>query len=257
MKPHAAKLRARLYCEERLRQHSSFTLPAKTAHYLISVLRVRSGESVALFNGEDGEWRAEITRLAKKTVEVEIAEKLRDARPCPDLWLVFAPIKAGRVDFLVEKATELGASELFPVNTDYTNASRVGAERLLAHMTEAAEQTERFDVPVLHEFASLEKRLGSWPQDRPLIYCDESGGGAPIAEALKTLKKGKLALLVGPEGGFSPKERDRLKSLPYTLPVGLGPRILRAETAAAAALACIQSALGDWNETPDFRGEEQ
>ncbi len=256
MNHRSAKPRARLYCEEPLRQHSSFALPAKAAHYLVSVLRVRVGESVALFNAEDGQWRASITQLTKKNVVVDVEEKQRDAIASPDLWLVFAPIKAGRIDFLVEKATELGASELFPVNTDYTNASRVNTERLHAQAVEAAEQTERFDVPVLHEFQSLEKLLGSWPNDRTLIYADESGGGAPIGAALKTLEGTKLALLIGPEGGFSSKERDRLHGLSYTVPVGLGPRILRAETAAVAALACIQSALGDWEKKPDFRGED-
>lgn len=257
MKPLSPKPRARLYCEEPLQASGRFALPARTAHYLLSVLRARAGEHLLLFNAHEGEWRAEISTLGKKSVEVTILEKTRPPRQVPDIWLLFAPIKAGRVDFLVEKATELGVAELYPVHTDYTNASRVGSERLHAQAVEAAEQTERFDVPPLHDFQPLEKRLADWPPDRPLIYCDESGGGVPIADALKTLTTDKLALLIGPEGGFSPKERDWLHRLPYTVPVGLGPRILRAETAAIAALACIQSARGDWSETPDFRGEEQ
>lgn len=257
MKHHSHRPRARIYSEERLRQHSRFALPAKTVHYLISVLRVKAGEYLALFNAEDGEWLAEITLAAKKEVTITLLEQRREARPSPDFWLVFTPIKAGRIDFLVEKATELGVSELFPVNTDYTNTSRVNTERLRAQAVEAAEQCERFDVPALHDFQSLEKLIAAWPEDRPLLYCDESGGGAPIAETLKQRKPGKLALLIGPEGGFSPKERERLTSLPYTVPMGLGPRILRAETAAVAALACVQSLLGDWSAMPDFRGEER
>lgn len=250
-----ARPRARLYCEAPLHHHSSFELPAKAAHYLLSVLRVRSGEQVALFNATDGEWLAEIVLLSKKTVAVRVDIQQREAHPSPDVWLVFAPIKAGRIDFLVEKATELGVSRLYPVNTDYTNASRVNTQRLHAQAVEAAEQTERFDVPALYPFQSLEHLLAGWPQERALIYADESGGGAPIRDALATLQSRTLALLIGPEGGFSPKERDRLHRLAYTVPVGLGPRILRAETAAIAALACIQSACGDWAEPPKFRGE--
>ncbi len=255
MSHNPARPRARLHCLERLRQHSTLTLPAKTVHYLMSVLRVRAGELLLLFNAEDGEWLGDITLATKKMVTVSLRSQTRNATPTPDLWLLFAPIKAGRVDFLVEKATELGVSALYPVNTDYTNASRVNQERLLAQATEAAEQCERFDIPVLYDYQPLAKRLEDWPADRKLIYCDESGGGHPISAALKTLKTDKLAVLVGPEGGFSPKERDWLKRQPYTVAVGLGPRILRAETAALAALACVQSQRGDGDVMPDFRGD--
>lgn len=255
MSHNPARPRARLYCPERLHQHSTLTLPAKTVHYLMTVLRVRAGEKLLVFNAGDGEWLGEIAQATKKSVTVNLLSQTREARPTPDLWLLFAPIKAGRVDFLVEKATELGASALYPVNTDYTNASRVNHERLLAQATEAAEQCERFDVPTLHDFQPLTTALSTWPADRKLLYCDESGGGQPISAALKTLKSEKLAVLVGPEGGFSPKERDWLKRQPYTVPVGLGPRILRAETAALAALVCIQSQCGDGETMPDFKGE--
>lgn len=247
--------RARLYTEERLRHHSTIMLPAKQVHYLISVLRVRAGEHLVLFNASDGEWQGEITFASKKSVEVKLSEKLREAKASPDLWLLFAPIKAGRIDFLVEKATELGVSHIFPIHTDYTNASRVNHERLHAQAIEAAEQCERFDIPQLHDYQPLEKRLCDWPPERVLLYCDESGGGQPLGEAIKTHNGAKLAVLVGPEGGFSPKERDWLRRQPYTVAVGLGPRILRAETAALTALACIQCATGDWQRMPDFKGE--
>ncbi len=249
------KPRARLYYPQTLQTGTVCPLPAKTAHYLLSVLRAQRGDQVLLFNAGQGEWLAEITHIRKKEADVTLIRQTLEPFPSPDLWLVFAPLKAGRIDFLVEKATELGASELFPVNTDYTNASRVNHDRLYAHAIEAAEQTERFDIPTLHAFQPLESLLASWPQERTLLFCDESGSGVPIGEALMSRSHEKLAVLIGPEGGFSPKERDRLASLDYTLPVGLGPRILRAETAALAALACVQSSCGDWGRRPDFRGD--
>lgn len=238
---HSPRPRARLYCEEPLTQHSTLLLANKASHYLLTVLRAQAGEHILLFNARDGEWRAEITSASKKSAGVTLLEKTREPFSSRDIWLVFAPIKTGRIDFLVEKATELGAAELFPINTDYTNASRVNAERLHAQAVEAAEQSERFDIPKLHPFQPLEKLLGGWPQDRTLIFCDESGGGTPIKTALAGLHSDKLALLIGPEGGFSPKEREWLKKQAFCLPVDLGPRILRAETAAAAALACVQA----------------
>lgn len=234
-------LRARLYCEDSLRDGEEITLSVAASHYLLSVLRARVGESVVLFNAVDGEWRGEMTSAAKKSAAVTLREKIRDPSPCPDLWLVFAPIKSGRIDFLVEKATELGAAALFPVNTDYTVASRVNHARLRMQAVEAAEQCGRCDIPELHPFRPLERLLSDWPPERTLIFCDESGCAAPIMTALAEIASNRLAVLIGPEGGFSPKEREHLKRQPYCVPVSLGSRILRAETAAAAALACVQN----------------
>jgi 16S rRNA (uracil1498-N3)-methyltransferase len=171
----------------------------------------------------------------------------RPQAPEPDLWLLCAPLKKDRTDLVVEKAAELGVSLLWPVFTRRTNAGRVNLERMRAHLIEASEQCERLGVPELAQPAPLEKVLETWPAERVLLFLDESGGGAPLAEAATDTP---AALLVGPEGGFAPEERRLLESKPFCRPVGLGPRILRAETAAIAALAVWQAVAGDWRRPP-------
>ncbi|MCC7259735.1 MAG: 16S rRNA (uracil(1498)-N(3))-methyltransferase [Alphaproteobacteria bacterium] len=236
----------RLYVNEPLSVGGQAMLDAPQAHYVQHVMRCREGDGALLFNGRDGEWRAEFRHIGKKSAELRLLEQTQPQKTEPDIWLAFAPIKHGRIDFLAEKATELGASALIPVITAHTIVSRVNTERLQANAVEAAEQSERLSVPEVREPVRLENLLGAWPDGRLLFVGDERGGGVPIVQAAAEAKGTPVALLIGPEGGFSAAEFEILERLPYIRRVGLGPRVLRADTAALAALACLQAARGDW-----------
>jgi 16S rRNA (uracil1498-N3)-methyltransferase len=250
----AYRARTRLYVDDRLGKGASIALSREASHYLRDVLRQKTGATLALFNGRDGEWTATIARTGRNDAELEVGEQIRAPEAEPDVWLLFALLKRARTDLVVEKATELGAARVMPVITARTQASRVNTERLSAIAREAAEQCERLSVPVVTEPQSLSDILDQWPASRRLIVADEAGGGRPIVEALDQYNKSDdsgfravtWALLIGPEGGFDSDELDRLRKLPFVTPVSLGPRILRAETAAVAALACIQALIGDW-----------
>ncbi len=247
------KIKARLYLRDaRLREGANVTLQEAAAHYLIHTLRAKPGEWVALFNGRDGEWAAELTRVGKREADARVARQLKPQRASPPVGLVFAPVKNEKIDFLVKRAVELGVSDIWPVFTRYTIVSRVNEERLMSNAVEAAEQCGRLDVPAIHAPQKLERLLSAWPADITLLHCDESGQGEALKQALPALSPARYAVLIGPEGGFSPEERGILRGLPYIKPVSLGPRILRAETAALAALACVQAWLGDWDEQPSF-----
>lgn len=239
----------RLYIEGRLGPGGAIELAAGQAHYLRSVLRLGRGTSVAGFNAADGEWLCRIGEVGKSRVWLTVERQLRAPEPDADLWLLFAPIKRARVDWLVEKATELGASALLPVWTARTQSERLNLERLRAHAVEAAEQSERLSVPEVRAPEVLGRVLAAWPPERHLMVCDESGEGEPISEAAKRLAVGPVALLVGPEGGFDQTELDALDKLSFVTRIGLGPRVLRAETAALAALAVLQAIAGDWRRT--------
>lgn len=241
--------RFRLFVSQPLAEGATIALSREQAHYLANVMRARPGESVALFNGADGEWLGRIAELGKNAATLALAERLRPQAPEPDVWLLAAPIKKDCIDLVAEKAAELGASALWPVFTRRTVMSRVNGERLRARMVEAAEQCERLSVPELKEPVTLDKALAGWDPARTLLFLDESGGGAPVATVLAGVAP-PLAVLVGPEGGFAPEERVMLAKLPFARPVGLGPRILRAETAAIAALTVVQALVGDWNLSP-------
>ena len=248
----------RLYVAPDLTPGGQLVLDGDQAHYLTRVLRLGAGDPVRVFNGRDGELGANITASTKSTATLALGNRVREQAAAPDLWLLFAPLKKDRTDFVVEKAVELGASEIRPVITERTNADTVRVDRLQRVAVEAAEQTERLDVPPVREAAKLLAALDGWDERRALLYADEAGddqgrpwGGeagkaAPILDVLSALPDGPAAILTGPEGGFSPAERKRLRDLPFVRPVGLGPRILRAETAALAALALWQAARGDW-----------
>lgn len=240
----------RLYVTTDLAGGLAIGLSPSQSHYLRSVLRLGTGTEVALFNGRHGEWLGRIDGMGKGWCSVALRQQLREQQREPDLWLLFAPIKRARIDFLVEKATELGVSILHPVWTERTNVERVNAERLRANAVEAAEQSERLAVPLVHEPVKLAALVARWPADRALVLCDESGRAPPIAEALASRAEapGGAALLVGPEGGFTQTELDALTNLPFVTTVGLGPRVLRADTAALAALAVFQAVAGDWRE---------
>tara|TARA_R110000772_G_scaffold73216_3_gene159688 strand:- start:123869 stop:124594 length:726 start_codon:yes stop_codon:yes gene_type:complete len=235
----------RLYVDGPLGAGAAVAATADQAHYLGRVMRLGPGDPVLLFNGRDGEWRAEITRMDKRAAELTIREKTRDQSEAPGPWLAFAPVKKTGTDFIVQKATELGASRLLPVATANTQTGRMNTERLRAQAVEAAEQCERLSVPEVSDMIDLDTLLTDWPQDRPLFALDETGGGTPLAAVAGTAGAA-VGFLVGPEGGFQARELDRFAKLPFITPVTLGPRILRAETACLAALAVWQAVAGDW-----------
>lgn len=240
----------RLFITADLEAGAQLALCKEHAHYLANVMRAKTGDDVLVFNGRDGEWSGTLAHVAKNAVTLAVDSQTRPQAAEPDLWLVAAPIKKDCIDLVAEKAAELGASALWPVFTRRTVTSRVNTERLSAHMREAAEQCERLTVPVLLDPAPLDKVLAGWDAARTLLFLDESGSGAPIAQVLADVPDGPLAVLVGPEGGFAPEERAQLAKLPFARPVSLGPRILRAETAAIAALAIVQAIKGDWSRGP-------
>ena len=212
------------------------------AHYLSGVMRLSPGDTITVFDGASGAWRARIVEASKRGGLLEVEERVAEQRDPPDLWLLFAPIKKARTDFIVEKACEMGASRILPVATRFTNSERVRRDRLQAHAVEAAEQCGGTFVPEVAEIEPLGKLLDRWPEERALMFCDEGLAG----EAAPALPPAPAAILIGPEGGFSDDERSRLRGLPQTVPVSLGPRILRADTAAVAALTLWQAARGDW-----------
>ena len=236
----------RLYVEQFLTEDAGLTLEGPPANYLANVLRLTAGAQVKLFDDRTGEWLAEIAEAGRKRVSLRIVRHLHPREAVPDLWLLFAPIKRGRIDWLVEKATELGAARLVPVTTARTIVERINLERLRAHAIEAAEQCERTALPELAEPVKLGALLRDWPAERTLYFADE-GGGEP---ALAAVAPGPSALLIGPEGGFTDYERAAVRALPQAKAVSLGPRILRADTAAIAALALWMAAAGDWNSSP-------
>ncbi len=234
----------RLYVDHPLGEGQTVPLNRDQAHYLFGVMRQGAGDAVLLFNGREGEWRAEVAEAGKRGGTLLCASQTGPQRDPPDLWLLFAPIKKARTDFIVEKAAEMGAARILPVQTDFTNAERIRQDRLQAHAIEAAEQCGGTFVPEVAELQKLDRLLADWPGDRQLMFCDEALVGA--GETLGQAGGGKWAILIGPEGGFSDAERDRLRALPFAHAVSLGPRILRADTAAVAAMTVWQQALGDW-----------
>ena len=236
--------KVRLYVDQPLGKGQTVSLTKEQAHYLFGVMRLAVGAFLSLFNGRDGEWDAEVAEASKKGGSLLCAEQTRPLQMPPDLWLIFAPIKKERTDFIVEKAVELGARRIVPVQTEFTNSGRVKQDRLQAHAVEAAEQCGGTFVPEVAEMERLGRLLDTWPTDRRLMFCNETMLGA--ATVLAGQSRGQWAILIGPEGGFSEAECTRLRALPFVLPVSLGPRILRADTAAVAALTLWQSALGDW-----------
>ncbi len=244
------KTKARLYVAGDLEKDGAVSLAADQTHYLSRVMRLGVGDGVTLFNGRHGEWRAVIESVARNSCTLTLGQKVRAQSTEPDLWLTFAPLKKSRTDFLVEKATELGVARLTAVFTEHSDTRRVNTARLGQIATEAAEQCERLSVPEISGPLRLADLIADWPDERTLLVADETGGGQPLARVLAPGPGQKLGLLIGPEGGFSSSELDLLKKLPFSVFIGLGPRILRAETAALAALACVQSLIGEWNTTP-------
>ncbi|MCF6233166.1 MAG: 16S rRNA (uracil(1498)-N(3))-methyltransferase [Rhodobacteraceae bacterium] len=242
------RAKIRLYVEHPLGAGQSLPLNRDQAHYLFGVMRLGIGGQVALFNGRDGEWLAEVVETGKRGGVLKLLEQSAPLQMPPDLWLLFAPIKKARTDFIVEKATEMGAARIVPVQTEFTNAERIRQDRLQAHAVEAAEQCGGTFVPEVSALKKLDKVLADWPEERQLMFCNETLAGRSSTQmgVFAAPKTSPWAILIGPEGGFSDKECSRLNALPFTRPVSLGPRILRADTAVVAALTLWQLALGDW-----------
>jgi 16S rRNA (uracil1498-N3)-methyltransferase len=245
----------RLYIEQSLAAGATIATDERALHYLRNVMRRSPGDPVVLFNGRDGEFEAEIASLDKRKGALEVTRLRRAQDSVPDLVLCFAPLKKDAIDFLVEKATELGVAAFQPVMTRRTAASRLNLERLRANAIEAAEQTERLTIPEVRAPISFDTLVSSWEPARHIILCAEAGPALPIADALKALTfdvspPNTWAIFCGPEGGFHVSELDRLRTLPFVTPVGLGPRILRADTAALTAVAVFQAILGDGRLRP-------
>lgn len=239
----------RLYVEADLSARAPIAATPEHANYLLNVLRLKPGASILLFNGRDGEWRAEIAVPAKRVCSLIIAEQTRAQHDGPDLHYLFAPLKRARTDYMIEKATELGAARLRPVMTRYTQAERVNLERMRANAIEAAEQCGILRIPEIGEPRKLEPILSTWDPARGLVFCDEAAEVASPVEALagwSFAQSPSLAVLIGPEGGFAPAERELLLSKPFVIRIAMGPRIMRADTAAIAALTLVNAVLGDW-----------
>ncbi|MBP7001914.1 16S rRNA (uracil(1498)-N(3))-methyltransferase [Amaricoccus sp.] len=236
----------RLFVEADLGPGAEVPLTAEQAHYLFTVMRLGPGDPVAVFNGRDGEWIAEARPAGRRGGSLTARRPGQPQRRPPDLWLLFAPIRKARTDFIVEKAAELGCARVAPVLTRFTNAERVRPDRLRAHAIEAAEQCGETWVPEVAGPVRLDAALDAWDPARRLMFCDETRDARPAAAVLAQAPRGPWAILTGPAGGFAPEEAARLRSLPFVLPVTLGPRVLRADTAAVAAITLWQAILGDW-----------
>lgn len=241
------KSKIRLYVEQPLTAEKIIVLPEEQSHYLCNVMRLNNGEILSCFNGRNGEFGAVVEQIHKKQTRLKLQAQTRVPQLTPDIWLLFAPLKKDRMDFLIEKAVELGVAGLVPVITRHTITDKIRPERLRAQIIEAAEQCERLDVPVLEEPKRLDEVLKNWNTARRLFFMDERGSGQSAAEAFAAFT-GPAALLIGPEGGFSEDEAAQLRQESFVTPVSLGPRILRAETAAASALAVWQASAGDWRK---------
>jgi len=238
----------RLYTEASLGNDVVVTLGDSQTHYLITVMRAKAGDHLRLFNGRDGEWQARVAEAVKRGCKLKCEVQTAPQCEVPDLWLVFAPVKKTPADYLTQKATELGVRVLQPMLTHRTIVRRVNIERMHANAVEAAEQSGRVSVPDVRDAVEFERLLAAWPADRRILFCDESGEAPSIVEALREAPGGSWAIFTGPEGGFDASERARLRTLSNTIPVSLGERILRADTAALSALAVWQAIKGDWRQ---------
>ena len=239
------KNRIRLYINTDLCCGGAVMCSEEQAHYLLNVMRLKVDDTVYVFNGRDGEFETLISECSRKQCRLEVGKKFKAFEKCPDIWLMFAPLKKDQTDFTVAKAVELGVAKIIPVITEYTSASKIRRERLQSLIIEAAEQCRRQDMPELSAPVHLKTLLNDWPADRVLFYFDETGKGGNVS-GIFSEHKGAAAVLVGPEGGFSEKELEILRNLPYAYGISLGSRILRAETAVIAGLSCWQALCGDW-----------
>lgn len=236
----------RLYVDHPLAQGAEIPCTPEQASYLRSVLRLSAGDEILIFNGRDGEWRARLIEAGKRGANLGVVAQVRPQTGGPDLHYLFAPLKRARLDYMVQKAAEMGVARLVPVLTRHTVAERVNLERMRANAVEAAEQCGILRVPEIAGPQKLANVLAAWDASRALIFCDEAAEQQSPLAALSQLPAGPLAVLIGPEGGFSPEEREMIRSVPQAAAISLGPRIMRADTAAVAALALVNATLGDW-----------
>lgn len=249
------KAETRLYVEADLAVGASIELDKPQAHYLRSVLRLQTGADVILFNGKDGEWVATLSALGKKDAQADLIEQIRKQEASPNLWLLFAPLKKSQTDLVIQKATELGVSRIQPTLTKHSNTEKFKVDRAETIVISAAEQCERLDIPKLSEPKKLESILESWPSDRTLFICAEAGPANAINDVFMDSREEDAAILIGPEGGFAISELEILSQHPFVKMIGLGPRVLRAETAVLSALSCWQAICGDWQLRPPHRSE--
>lgn len=236
----------RLFVDAPLAREARVEVDGGQAHYLLHVMRARSGDRLHVFNGRDGEWRARIGQVTRRSCTLECEIRTAPQTEVPDVWLVFAPVKKTPMDYLAQKATELGVRLIQPALTRRTIVRRVNIERLRANAVEAAEQSGRTSVPEIRDVLEFDKLLAVWPRERRILFCDEGGDAPSIADGLKDGPAGPWAVFTGPEGGFDPAERAQLRALPNVTAVSLGERVLRADTAALSALAVWQAVKGDW-----------
>ena len=236
----------RLFVDADLRDGASVACTPAQANYLRNVLRLKPGDAILVFNGRDGEWQAEVSEAGKRATSLTIGAQVRAQEGGPDIDYLFAPLKRARLDYMVEKATEMGVARLRPVLTRRTTPERVNTERMRAHAIEAAEQCGILRIPEVHAPEKIERVIAAWDAARPLVFCDEDSDETCPFSTLARIEPGPLAVLIGPEGGFDPAERELLSRQPFVTRISLGPRILRADTAAVAALALVNAALGDW-----------
>lgn len=236
----------RLFVDQPLAVGAAIACEQAQANYLVNVLRLSQGDAILVFNGVDGEWRAEIGAVAKRTCRLDIVGQTRPQETGPDITYLFAPLKRARLDYMVQKAVEMGVARLTPVLTRHTIADRINRERMQANAIEAAEQCGILRIPAIDPLRSLDAVLDDWPPGKPLVFCDEASEIADPVAALARLPHGPVGVLVGPEGGFAEPERQRIRAVPGAVAVSLGPRIMRADTAAVAILALVNAVLGDW-----------
>ena len=236
----------RLFVDATLTAGVEIALDKTQQNYLCNVLRLSEGGIVAVFNGRDGEWRADLIAPTRKQAALVVRDMLRSQSPSGDLHYMFAPLKHARLDYMVQKAVEMGASVLRPVTTRRTQAQRVNEDRMRANTIEAAEQCGILALPEVRPVQTLAAALADWTDDRLLVFCDEDAGQSDALDALRVSPPGPVAVLIGPEGGFDPTEREAILRLPRAVRLSLGPRVLRADTAAVAALTLVQAVLGDW-----------
>jgi 16S rRNA (uracil1498-N3)-methyltransferase len=236
----------RLFVEDRLAEGAVLACTPEHANYLRNVLRLEPGDHILVFNGRDGEWRAEVGVAGKRATTLIVGQQARPQEGGPDIDYLFAPLKRSRLDYVVQKATEMGVARLRPIITRRTVAERVNLDRLRANTVEAAEQCGILRVPEVHPLAKLDHVIAGWDKARPLVFCDEDSEETCPFTALARVEPGPLGVLIGPEGGFDPAERELLSTQAFVTRISLGPRILRADTAGVAALALVNATLGDW-----------
>lgn len=238
----------RLYTNEELATEKDIILNEEQTHYLKNVVKYAINDTLNCFDNKNGEFSCQIIEYNKKATTIRVLKKIKEYTPCPDIWLLFAPLKKDKTDFVIEKATELGCRKIIPVITQYTNTTNIKTERYIAQSIEASEQCRRTDLPEIESPIAFTKFINAWDPSRTLFFMDETLESLPFSAQIAANNNKKAAILIGPEGGFSKEELNLLRMASFAKGATLGPRILRAETAVAAALSCWQMLAGDWSK---------